>query len=230
MVIDYDKCTIYLNSSGIPLYKRGYKKNTHKAPLNECLASGLIYMSKWSGKKIFVDPMCGSGTLCFEAAMIKQNIPPGLNRSFSFQKWMNYDNDLFHFLRKKSIQSIKKVSINNVAGYDKDSLSVDGCRETKGDFKYTIEAKFENKNIRNIDLNKSAIVVTNPPYEMRIGSDIDIAEIHDGFKKILDSNSKLYVIYPIDSDFIEDNYKYKKILDIYNGPILCGFYEIKENV
>ena len=77
-----------MNSSGNPLYKREYKKTTHQAPLNEALASGLIYLAKWDKKTHFTDPLCGSGTLCFEAAMMKQNIAPGVNRDFSFQKWL----------------------------------------------------------------------------------------------------------------------------------------------
>ena len=227
LIIDKDNCSFYVNSSGDSLYKRGYKQRTHKAPLNEALASGLIYLSKWNKKNILMDPMCGSGTICFEAALIKQNIPPGINRNFSFQKWMSYDNDLFIHLRRKSIGSIKKISKNNILGYDKDSLSIEGCRKTKNEFRYNLYLNFKIKNINNFESDNKATIITNPPYELRIGDKKVINEIHKGFNKILKRDSELYVIYPLESDFIEENYNYRKITNIYNGPIKCGFYKIK---
>ena len=226
LIIDQNNCILYLNSSGAPLYRRGYKQSTHKAPLNESLASGLVYLSKWDKKTDLIDPMCGSGTICFEAAMIRQNIAPGINRDFSFQRWMNYDKDLFAQLHKNSISSIKKISKNNISGYDKDSKSIEGCRETKNQFKHNLDLSFRIKNISNFTPARESVVITNPPYELRIGDKQAMTEIHSGFDKILKNNNTLYAIYPLESDFIEQNYNYKKITDIYNGPIKCGFYKI----
>jgi putative N6-adenine-specific DNA methylase len=94
--ISSDQCSLSLDSSGEPLYKRGYRKNRNLAPLNESLAAGLILLSGWKGKSNFVDPMCGSGTLPIEAALIAYNIPPGIYRyEFGFEKWKDFDLELY---------------------------------------------------------------------------------------------------------------------------------------
>ena len=91
-----NRCTLSLDSSGDSLHKRGYRISQNEAPLNEALAAGMILMTGWEGKTNFVDPMCGSGTLLIEAALIALNIPPGLYRSsFAFEKWADFDKNLF---------------------------------------------------------------------------------------------------------------------------------------
>lgn len=94
--IAHNKCTLSLDSSGESLHKRGYRVAQTGAPLNEVLAAGMILKSGWQGNSNFVDPMCGSGTLLIEAAMIALNIPPGIHReNFAFEKWPDFDSDLF---------------------------------------------------------------------------------------------------------------------------------------
>ncbi|MDD2911047.1 MAG: THUMP domain-containing protein, partial [Petrimonas sp.] len=94
--IAHNKCTLSLDSSGESLHKRGYRIAQTEAPLNEVLAAGMILKSGWRGESTFVDPMCGSGTLLIEAAMIALGIPPGIHRqSFGFEKWSDFDEDLF---------------------------------------------------------------------------------------------------------------------------------------
>lgn len=91
-----DECTVLLDSSGEPLNKRGYRVNSSLAPINEVLAAGMILLSKWDANSNFIDPMCGSGTLPIEAALIAHNISPGIFRKqFAFEKWKDFDKDLF---------------------------------------------------------------------------------------------------------------------------------------
>ncbi len=91
-----DECNVLLDSSGEPLNKRGYRVNSTLAPINEVLAAGMILLSNWDGNSNFIDPMCGSGTIPIEAALIAYNIPPGLFRTqFAFEKWKDFDKDLF---------------------------------------------------------------------------------------------------------------------------------------
>ena len=93
------KCTLSLDSSGESLHKRGYRVAQTEAPLNEALAAGMLLMADWKGQSNFVDPMCGSGTLLIEAALIALNIPPGIYRSsFAFEKWKDFDEELFDAL------------------------------------------------------------------------------------------------------------------------------------
>lgn len=94
--IDRQLCTISLDSSGESLHRRGYKTATNIAPINEVLAAGLIMLSGWDGQSDFMDPMCGSGTVLIEAAMIACNIPPNLIRKeFAFERWQDWDVELF---------------------------------------------------------------------------------------------------------------------------------------
>ena len=96
MHIAEDRCTLSLDSSGESLHRRGYRQESVEAPLNEVLAAGMILMSGWKGDTDFYDPMCGSGTIVVEAALIARNMAPGLFRKeFAFEKWKDFDADLF---------------------------------------------------------------------------------------------------------------------------------------
>lgn len=100
-------CVVMLNSSGDPLYKRGYRDKTNLAPMNEVLAAGLILLSKWDKKSDFIDPMCGSATLSIEAALIAANIPAGSFRPlFGFEKWSNFDVDLWEEVFDEAMEGI----------------------------------------------------------------------------------------------------------------------------
>ena len=95
--MDQNNCIVYLNSSGDPLFKRGYRNKIHKAAINETLAAGLIALSGWDSKIPLFDPMCGSGTLLIEAALKAYNIPPRINRQrYAFMRWLNYDKYLWN--------------------------------------------------------------------------------------------------------------------------------------
>ena len=98
--IDRELVTISIDSSGDPLFKRGYRKEQTIAPINEVLASGLLQLAGWDGKGNFLDPMCGSGTLLIEAAMIAMDLPAQtFRRYFGFQNWRNYDSELFKTIK-----------------------------------------------------------------------------------------------------------------------------------
>ena len=94
--ISHDHCSLSLDSSGESLHKRGYRQEAMEAPLNEVLAAGMILLSGWNGQSDFIDPMCGSGTIPIEAALIAHNMAPGLFRSqYAFEKWKDFDKDMF---------------------------------------------------------------------------------------------------------------------------------------
>ena len=226
IVINGDICTIYANSSGKALYVRGYKNNHHAASINEALASSLIFLSNWNTSDKLLDPMCGSGTICLEAAMIKRKIPSGLIRSFSFQNWINYDHDLYLSMISNLIKNIDEDVKNIVFGSDIDAESIEGAKTTSQSFKFNLGINFKIKNITNLETSNNCHIITNPPYQVRIGDENTIKTIHRGFRKILSSGCSIHLIYPIESDFIENNYDFKKLATLYNGPIKCGFYKI----
>ena len=96
-----NNCTLSLDSSGESLHRRGYRQENVEAPLNEVLAAGMILMTGWNGDCDFIDPMCGSGTLLIEAALIAHNMAPGIFRKeYAFEKWEDFDKDLFDEIRR----------------------------------------------------------------------------------------------------------------------------------
>ena len=119
---------ISLDSSGDPLFKRGYRTAQYIAPLNEALAAGMILMSGWRGESDFIDPMCGSGTLPIEAAMIALNIPPGiLRKSFAFMNWKEYDEELY--TRIVETLMVSKPFTHKIIGTDISAEAVNLARE-----------------------------------------------------------------------------------------------------
>src|SRR5690606_4954690 len=122
--IQKNECTISLDSSGQSLHQRGYKTATNIAPINEVLAAGLLLLSGWDGQSDFMDPMCGSGTIPIEAAMIACNIPANINRrEFAFEKWGDYDADLFDKIVESSLKKARDFH-HKIYAYDKVSSAV----------------------------------------------------------------------------------------------------------
>lgn len=122
--IDNQLCTVSLDSSGESLHRRGYKIATNIAPINEVLAAGLVMLSGWDGESDFMDPMCGSGTILIEAAMIACNIPPNLLRKeFAFERWQDWDVDLFETIEESLLKKTREFR-HKMVGYDKSPSAV----------------------------------------------------------------------------------------------------------
>ena len=161
-------CTISLDSSGDPLFKRGYRKSGHIAPLNEALAAGMILLSGWDKKSDFTDPMCGSGTLLIEAALIAHKIPPGIYRKkFAFENWQNFDADIFNDVCDE--YDVKSDFKHNIYGSDISKTAVQFAQENvlsaslKGKIDIEIKSLSEAKPKSN-----SGVLIMNPPYGERI--------------------------------------------------------------
>ena len=118
--IQNEKVILSLDSSGVSLNKRGYRLHSNEAPISEVLAAGIIQMSGWSSQTPFYDPMSGSGTFSIEAAMLGSNTPPGLNRTFSFENWLDFDQKLF--LKVKD-EMVSKINSNKMEIYASDILA-----------------------------------------------------------------------------------------------------------
>ena len=185
--IQEDFCTISLDSSGASLHHRGYRTATNIAPLNEVLAAGLIQLSGWNGNTDFLDPMCGSGTLVIEAAMFACNIPANINRKlFAFEKWTDWDADLFEKIQESQLKKIINPSIQ-IKGSDKSPSAIEkaliNIKNTNLNDFITIEKKdffqLEKENTEPLHL------LTNPPYGERLDGDINVLYqgIGDAFKQ-----------------------------------------------
>ena len=127
--IQKDLCIVSLDSSGDSLHKRGYRSATNIAPINEVLAAGLVLLSGYTGDENFIDPMCGSGTILIEAAMIANNIPANINRKhFAFENWKDYDEDLYFLIQDVLLKKIRSSHFK-IMGFDKAPSAVQKAKE-----------------------------------------------------------------------------------------------------
>ena len=185
--LDRETCSISLDSSGESLHQRGYRSATNIAPINEVLAAGILLLSGWDGKGDFMDPMCGSGTILIEAAMIACNIPPNVNRKeFAFERWNDWDNDLFDKVLDSLLNKTREYHYKMV-GYDKAPSAVvkatDNVRNANLDeyIKITNDNFFDSEKENDGPLH----MVFNPPYGERLDINLErfYREIGDTLKQ-----------------------------------------------
>lgn len=230
--IDKDWITISLDSSGDPLYKRGYKREQGEAPINEVLAAGMLQIAGWDGKGNFLDPMCGSGTLLIEAAMVAMELPAQIFRKkFAFQNWRNYDENLFQKIKETRINKIREFE-GKILGYDIDPkmLTIAKLNVEKAEMQDIIEIKKQNF----FDSKKELfplLMVFNPPYNERISINQE-----DFYKKIGDTFKQSYpntLVWLISSDLEavkKIGLRPSRKVKLYNGKLETRFlqYEMYE--
>ena len=184
--IDRDQVSVALDTSGASLHHRGYRTATNIAPINEVLAAGMLLLSGWDGSSDFFDPMCGSGTLLAEAAMIACNIPANINRKeFAFEKWNDWDNDLFDQIIDALMKRTKEFH-HTIIGYDKAPSAVQKAKDNirnanLDDYVSIIQSDFfESKKENTGPLH----MVFNPPYGERLNIELErfYREIGDTLK------------------------------------------------
>ncbi len=187
--ISHDKCTLSLDSSGESLHRRGYRSGKGRAPLNEAMAAGLVLLSGWKGERDLFDPMCGSGTIAIEAAMIAQNIYPGLLRnSFGFMRWKDFDEKLFkkiiNTLSRRKEESSVKIYAND---YSPEIIRKAKLNAVKAGVDKII--KLSKNNFFEMEPpTADAVIITNPPY----GERLNPKNITDFYKQIGDTFKQKY--------------------------------------
>ncbi|MFS4492397.1 THUMP domain-containing class I SAM-dependent RNA methyltransferase [Maribacter sp. 2308TA10-17] len=189
-----DRCNVSLDSSGRSLHQRGYRIATNIAPINEVLAAGLLLLSGWDGQCDFLDPMCGSGTMLAEAAMIACNIPVNINRKeFAFEKWDDFDEDLFNKIVESQLKKTREFH-HKIIGYDKAPSAVRKALENIENANLSDYISVERKNFFDTKkpMEGKLHMVFNPPYGERLDrseldSDFDVeafyADIGDTLKQ-----------------------------------------------
>ncbi|MES4921662.1 THUMP domain-containing protein [Hoylesella timonensis] len=165
-----DDATLSLDSSGESLHRRGYRQESVEAPLNEVLAAGMIMMTGWKGETDFIDPMCGSGTLLIEAAMIARNMSPGIFRKeFAFEKWPDFNQELFDHIYNDDSQ--EREFEHHIYGYDIDMKAVNTARLNAKAAGFTKDITIEQADFKNFTQpSEPSIIITNPPYGERIST------------------------------------------------------------
>ena len=180
--------TISLDSSGDSLHKRGYRSATNIAPINEVLAAGLVLLSGYTGDENFIDPMCGSGTILIEAAMIANNIPANINRKhFGFENWKDYNEDLYFTIQDSLLKKITNSHFK-IMGFDKAPSAVNKAKQN------VINANLEEfVGIHHVNFFNSkkevfgnTTILFNPPYGERLN--IDVSEFYAKIGDTLKNN------------------------------------------
>ena len=235
-IAEYD-ATLCLDSSGESLHRRGYRQDTVEAPLNEVLAAGMILMTGWKGDCDFIDPMCGSGTILIEAALIARNISPGVFRKeFAFEKWPDFDQELFDSIYNDDSQEHEFT--HHIYGYDVDMKAVNTARLNIKAAGLSKDITVEQQDFK--DFQKPAeksIIVMNPPYGERISTPNLLATyrmIGERLKHAFGGNDAWILSYR-EECFEQIGLKPSIKIPVYNGSLECEFrkyamFEGKMNV
>jgi len=168
--IHQDECTVSLDTSGNSLHQRGYKSATNIAPINEVLAAGLLLMSGWDGQCDFLDPMCGSGTILIEAAMIACNIPANINRTeFAFERWNDWDEKLFEVIKNALLKKTREFQYN-IIGYDTSMSAIRKAQQNvvNAGLEDYIQISLQNFFKSSKEQEGKLHILFNPPYDERI--------------------------------------------------------------
>ena len=220
-----DKCTLSLDSSGESLHRRCYRQESVEAPLNEVLAAGMILMTGWQGETDFIDPMCGSGTLLVEAALIAHNMAPGLFRKeYAFEKWPDFDSDLFD--RIYNDDSSEREFTHHIYGYDVDIKAVNTARLNVRAAGLLNDITVEEADFKNFTQPKEkSIIVTNPPYGERIST----PDLLGTYKMIGERlkhqflNNDAWILSYREECFDQIGLKPSIKIPVYNGSLECEF-------
>ena len=225
MHIAEDQCTLSLDSSGESLHRRGYRQESVEAPLNEVLAAGMILMTDWQGDCDFIDPMCGSGTLLVEAALIAHNMAPGLFRKeYAFEKWPDFDAELFDRIYNDDSQ--EREFNHRIYGYDIDMKAVNTARLNAKAAGFSKCIAVEQRDFKDFTQpSEKSILVTNPPYGERISTPDLMGTykmIGERFKHAFTGNDAWVLSYR-EECFAQIGLKPSIKIPLYNGSLECEF-------
>lgn len=222
-----NKVSVMLDTSGDGLYKRGYRSNANDAPIKETLAAALAELARVRPNHFVVDPMCGSGTLLIESAMKALKIAPGLNRSFSAEKWSQIPEIIWKEEREKASALINRDCTFKAIGYDIDNDVLEVAKNNAEIAGVADRISFKHRNIKDFTFdNEYETVIVNPPYGARL---LDIDEAEKLYKimgeKFIRDKGKSYTIICPDDDFEKVfGRRADKRRKLYNGMLNCQVY------
>ena len=220
-----DDVTISLDSSGESLHRRGYRQDSVAAPLNEVLAAGMILLTGWDGECDLIDPMCGSGTILIEAALIALNIYPGVFRKeFAFERWKDFDEDLFDKIYNDDSQ--EREFYNKIYGYDINRKAVASALENVRSAGVAQIVEVEQKDFYEFEQPvEKAIMVTNPPYGERITTD-DLLGLYETIGERLKHafvGNDAWILSYKDECFAKIGMRPSTKYALFNGALECEF-------
>jgi putative N6-adenine-specific DNA methylase len=222
-----DQAELTIDTSGNGLHKRGYRMNAMEAPLKETLAAALISLTYWRPGRILFDPVCGSGTIPIEAALMASNTAPGLFRSFTCEAWPQTDKKAFE--EERALARSKKVDVEEVLifGSDKDPEAIALARENAAKAGVAKMVQFETKLLASASLpGPRGIAVLNPPYAMRLGTPSETERLIKDMASLIKQDDSWSLNVLTADEFFEKAYgkKAQSKRKLFNGNIKADFY------
>ncbi len=223
-----DKVTVMIDTTGASLFKRGYRVEKGGAPIKENMAAAIIELSNWYPDKPFIDPTCGSGTFCIEAAMIGMNIAPGFNRDFAFEEWNWVDPDLVQKVRDEAEEKANYDIELDISGFDIDGRMIEIAKKNAEEAGLGDVIKLKQMRLQDLKTDKiNGVIISNPPYGERLLDDkaVDIlynemgqtfAPLKTWSKFILTSDEQFERKYGSQAD---------KKRKLYNGTLRVDLYQ-----
>jgi putative N6-adenine-specific DNA methylase len=216
---------ISLNTSGAPLFQRGYRDSIGEAPLNEVVAAGLIRMSGWDKKSTFVDPFCGSGTLLIEAALYAAGIPSTIERQhYAFKNFANFNPEIWEEIQSNILKNVKSLPCKIIGSDISAEMVLKARRNLRGlsvgRFVEISNASFEEIKIES----DSGVMISNPPYGERMGEEIE--ELYEKVGDWMKNDMQGFDCWLLSSN--KDAYKRVGLrpdrkIKLYNGDLECSF-------
>ncbi len=226
--INKDIATIMLDTSGIALHKRGYRKVANLAPIRETLAAGILDIARIYPDTQLYDPFCGSGTFLIEAAYKAKNIAPGIYRRFAAEKWDSLPSKIWQTSREEAIEKIRKDIEFTAFGSDisQDSLEIAEANARRAGIAGLV--RLEKADVKNFTIpDRKSLVVTNPPYGERLMNGEDLTKLYQTMGNVFQpSQQTAYYIISSAEDFEQGfGRKADKKRKLYNGMLKCNLYQ-----
>lgn len=224
-----DIASLTLDTSGLGLHKRGYRDRAGDAPLKETMASALVQLSFWKPDRPLVDPFCGSGTIALEAAMLAKNIAPGIDRDFAAMDWPLIGKEVFKEVRQEAMGQMKMDLKLNIRGSDIDKWGIARSESNRDNLGLgEDDIRFELADARKFMSKEDfGVIITNPPYGDRMGSEEEIRKLYRDFGKSIQGLDtwSFYILTSMES--LEDDLgrKADRKRKLYNGKLKVDYYQ-----
>ena len=224
-----DIATLTIDTSGSGLNKRGYRAGVGDAALRETLAAALVQLSFWNPERLLIDPMCGSGTILIEAALIARNIAPGLKRDFAAEAWPSIRSGLWQEERQAAQAAINKTVELKIFGYDLDPEMVKISQANAKNAGVGDDISFAQKDVKELWIDQQyGIVISNPPYGVKMSSFQEINQIYISFHKTFRKKSG-WSVYILTADKKFPDYfkraRPDRVRKLFNGPLQVNYYQ-----
>lgn len=223
-----DMVTLAVDTSGAGLHKRGYRAKAGEAPLKETLACAMLYISRWKYDRVLMDPLCGSGTIPIEAAMMAMNIAPGLKRDFAFEKWPQIPAELWVRVKAEAKAAIREDAELRIYGSDIDYFALKLAQEHAENAGVAGKIHLQKLDFTNTSSRfKYGFIVTNPPYGERLSDKSGVQELYrkmgEHFKKFDTWSYYVITSYPEFEKYF--GRKADKKRKLYNAMLKCEYYQ-----